>query len=202
MEQDWVNLEAFWTYCRKNAITPSLRLLLTSSGTVTKHLKALTLRSVDVEIKRQGEILISDALSERIEIPKGEWGYERRVWLRSGRPLAPDADALERADRRIPQGTGLLSAVSTFPISRLKPELYQEMKSGKKPLGQIIEEKGLQTFRDRFEISHLPFPDTAEGLGLSQDTLFWARRYRINISDQASAYIREVFSPHTSSFLS
>ncbi|HIE65290.1 MAG: chorismate pyruvate-lyase family protein [Nitrospira sp.] len=206
MEQDWLNLEAFWTYCRGHTrglkIDPSLRLLLTSSGTVIRHLKALTLRSVTVEIEYQGEILINDDLSEKIGIPKREKGFERRIWLRSGGSLAPNADPSQKTDRRDSPETRLLFAVSTFPISRLKPEFYQEMRSGEKPLGQIIEERCLETFRDRFEISHLPFPDTAKGLGLSQDTLFWARRYRIRISDQASAFICEVFSPHSSSLLS
>lgn len=205
MEQDWLNLEAFWAYCREhaqeNAIDPSLRLLLTSSGTVIRHLKALTLRSIEVEIERQGEILIPDDLSEKIEIPKGEKGFERRIWLRSGRALGQNPDPLKRSERLEPRGRRLLSAVSIFPISRLKPDLYREMQLGEKPLGQIIEERRLQTFRDRFEISRLPFPDTAKGLGLSQDTLFWARRYRISISDQASAFICEVFSPLPSSSL-
>jgi chorismate-pyruvate lyase len=202
MEQDWLNLEAFWTYCREHAVDPSLRLLLTSSGTVIRHLKALTLRSVNVEIERQGEVLIDDSLSEKIEIPKREKGFERRIWLRSGHALTPDAEVSGRSDRLDPPGKKLLFAVSTFPLSRMKPELYQEMKLGEKPLGQIIEDRGLLTFRDRFKISHLPFPDTAKELGLSQDTLFWARHYRINISDQAVAFICEVFSPHCSSLLS
>jgi len=206
MEQDWLNLEAFWAYCREHerdhTVSPSLRLLLTTSGAVIRHLEALTLRSVDVEIERQGEILIGDDLSKKIEIPKKEKGFERRIWLRSGRSLTPDTDAFPETDQSDSPGTKLLFAVSTFPVSRLRPEFYQAMRAGEKPLGQIIEERSLQTFRDRLEISHLPFPDTAKGLGLSQDTLFWARRYRISISDQASAFICEVFSPRTSSLLS
>ncbi|MFQ5949339.1 MAG: chorismate--pyruvate lyase family protein [Nitrospiria bacterium] len=194
MRQVWMNLEAFWDYCREDTIDALLRLLLTSNGAVVRHLSALTLGSIGLTIESQCEILINDDLSEKLEIPKGEKGFERRIWLTGGNAL-PEKDPLGNEEKK------WLHAVSIFPISRLKPDLYQEMRLGEKPLGRIIEEKQLPTYRDLLEISRLPFPEIAKGLGLSEDMLFWARRYRLTILDQPGI-ICEVFSPRLSSSLS
>jgi chorismate-pyruvate lyase len=212
MNDAWLKVEVFREYCRDHPINPLLRLLLTSDGTVVGHLNSLFLKRVQVEVQAQHEILIDDALSKWLEIPKGEKGVERKIWLTLSEgelkraPLSPSDEA--SPDQLQPQsdkkpvsdrGEKRLYAISTFPISRLKPDFYHDMKLGRKPLGQMIEERRLSTRRDQLEIGLHPFPEVALEMGFSQEQLFWARRYRLTISEQASGAIFEIFSPHFSS---
>jgi chorismate-pyruvate lyase len=207
MKEAWLKVEAFRNYCRDHPINPLLRLLLTSDGTVVGHLNSLLLKTIQVDVQAQHEIVIDDELSEWLEIPKGEKGVERKIWLTEGAFLSPSDD--NRPDRSHPEnreektittrGEKRLYAISTFPVSRLKPEFYHEMKLGRTPLGRMIEEHRLSTRRDQMEIGHHPFPEIAKEMGYPQEQLFWARRYRLTISEQASGAIFEIFSPHFSS---
>lgn len=182
MKNEWLTKEAFWDHCRRNPIDPILRLLLTSDGTLIRHLQSLFLTSVKVAIQDQREILIDEEHASWIGIPAGEKGIQRKVWLTVGAPSAA-------------RGEKNVFAVSTFPLSGLKPDFYQEILLGRKPIGQIIEAQHLLTRRDRLEIAHLALPQVAEALGLQSGELFWARRYRLVISDQVSGVLFEAFSP-------
>ncbi|MDC4205629.1 MAG: chorismate pyruvate-lyase family protein [Candidatus Manganitrophus sp.] len=84
MENEWLTMEAFWEGCRRNPIDPVLRLLLTSDGTLIRHLESLFLSSVKVAIQDQREILIDEEHASRIGIPAGEKGIQRKVWLSAG----------------------------------------------------------------------------------------------------------------------
>lgn len=176
MENEWLTKEAFWEGCRRNPIDPVLRLLLTSDGMLIHHLQSLFLTPVEVAIQDQREIPIDEEHAFRIGIPAGEKGIQRKVWLSAG-------------------GGKKVFAISLFPLSGLKPDFYQEILLGQKPIGQIIEMLHLPTRRDRLEIARLALPQVAEALGLQPRELVWARRYRLNVSDQVSGVIFEAFSP-------
>lgn len=182
MKTEWLTKEAFWKGCRRNPIDPVLRLLLTSDGTLIRHLQSLFLTSVQVAVQDQREILIDEAQSSWIGVPAGEKGIQRKVWLTVGGPSAA------RGEKKV-------YAVSTLPLSGLKPDLHQEILLGQKPIGRIMEAQHLLTRRDRLEIAQVPLPQIAEELGLHPRELFWARRYRFVISDQVSGVIFEAFSP-------
>lgn len=176
MENEWLTKEAFGEGCRRNPIDPVLRLLLTSDGTLIRHLESLFLASVKVAVQDQREIRIDEEHASRIGIPAGEKGIQRKVWLSAG-------------------GGRKVFALSIFPLSGLKPDFHQEILLGQKPIGRIIEAQQLPTRRDRLEITRLALPQVAEALGLQPRELFWARRYRLIISDQVSGVIFEAFSP-------
>jgi len=182
MENEWLTKEAFWEECRRNPIDPILRLLLASDGTLIRHLQSLFQAPVQVAVQDQREILIDEEQASWIGIPAGEKGIQRKVWLALGAPSAA------KNERKI-------FAVSTFPLSGLKPDLYREILLSRKPIGQIIEAQHLLTRRDQLEITRLPLPQIAEALGRPAGELFWARRYRLTISDQVSGVIFEAFSP-------
>lgn len=175
METAGLKVEEFYEACRRKPVDPLLRLLLAGDGTVVQFMESLSLKPVGIVVEDQEEILISDSLSDWLEIQRGEKGVERQAWLT--------------------QGEKKVFARSTFPISNLKPAFYQEMRLGQKAIGQIIKEKRLLSYRDRLEIFHLPQPRVARELGLPEKELFWARRYRLTLSDLASGAIFEVFSP-------
>src|SRR5581483_10319881 len=172
MNKDWLKVEAFRDYCRNHPVSPLLRLLLTSDGTVVGHLNSLFLKTIEVEVQAQSEVLIDDELSAWLEIPKREKGIERKIWLIEGGFLSPSEEAaalrspeerpVDPASRR---GQKRVYAISTFPISRLKPDFYHDLQLGRKPLGRMIEERRLSTRRDQLEISHRSFPDVAKELG-------------------------------------
>lgn len=193
MNEAWHKVEAFRDYCRDHPVSPLLRLLLTSDGTLVGHLNSLFLKTIQVEVQAQSEVLIDDELAKWLEIPQGEKGVERKIWLTDGAPLPP----LDPPEKQVfTRGEKKLYAVSTFPISGLKPDFYHDMKLGRTPLGLMIQERRLSTRRDRLEIGHRPFPEIAKELGFPKDQLFWARRYRLTISEQVSGAIFEIFSPH------
>jgi chorismate-pyruvate lyase len=182
MKNEWLTKEAFWDLCRRKPVDPILRLLLTSDGTLIRHLQSLFQAPVQVAIQDQREILIDEEHASWIGIPAGEKGIQREVWLTVGAPSAA------KNERKV-------FAVSTFPLSGLKPDLHREILMGQKPIGQMIEAQHLLTRRDRLEITRLALPQVAEPLGLQPGELFWARRYRLTISDQASGIIFEAFPP-------
>ncbi len=188
MEQAWMTLEDFWRYCGNHPLSPLLRLLLSSDGSMVRSLKGLFLVPTSLEVVDQAERLLDDESSTRLEVPKGEKAIDRTVWLSV--KVGPS------------EGKRLVFARSLFPISKTRPDLYQEMRLGETPIGEIIETRALSTWRDRLEIAYLPFPEVASGLGLAEDHLFWARRYRLTISGTVSAILFEVFSPQLSSFSS
>ncbi len=198
MKNEWLTKEAFWDYCRRHPIDPVLRLLLTSDGTLICHLQSLFLAPVEVAIQEQREIQIDEEHSAWVGVAPGEKGIQRKVWLTVGTPSAAVPPSLGASGDRpgaARKGERKVYAISTFPLSGLKPDLYQEIQLGQHPIGQIIETHRLLTRRDRLEIARLALPPIAEELGLKQGELFWARRYRLIISDQVAAVIFEAFSP-------
>lgn len=188
MKQEWQTLKVFWERCELEPVSPLLRLLLSSDGTAIRSFNSLFLNLPELEVLDQHETFTDDDQALQLEIPQGEKVLERSVCL----SIRRDEGIRER----------LLFAISSFPVSRLKLDVYQDLQLRQKPLGQIVEERSLSTFRDCLEIAHLPFPKIAEALELKEDTLFWARRFRLSISGQVSASICEVFSPYLSSFSS
>jgi len=185
MEQQWQTIGTFWKVWKRHPPDPHLRMLLSSDGTSVRTFNSLFLSPTELEIVDQYEDIVDQDLSLVLEVPKGEKVLKRSVWLK----VSEDGTIKKR----------VLYAVSSFPVLRFSPNLYQALQLGLKPLGQIIEENRLSTYRDRLEIAFLPFPEVAMGLALQKDTLFWARRYRLFISGQISAVICEVFSPQLSS---
>jgi len=186
MAHTWMTLDDFWQHCRNHPVSPLLRLLLSSDGSMVRSLMGLYLSPPALELIDQSERLLDDESSGCLGVPKGEKAIDRTVWL-----------TLQQG----PSGpTRVLFARSLFPIAKIKPNLYQEMRLGKLPLGEILESRALSTWRDQLHIACLPFPELAPGLGLAEDQLFWARRYRLTISGEISAIICEVLSPRLSSF--
>lgn len=185
MKCDWMTWEAFGDDCRSQTLKPTQKLLLLSDGTMVRALNALFGKPARLEIIEQRDIVLDEKSATILKVSAGEKAIERTVWLDVGQG---------KQRRRV------LHAISKFPISKIKPDLYQEIRLGQKPIGQIIQERLYSTWRDNLEIAHLPFPAVAKGLELPEETLFWARRYRLSFSEQVSAIICEVLSPQLSSF--
>ncbi|MBI3805736.1 MAG: DUF98 domain-containing protein [Nitrospirae bacterium] len=201
MKNKWMNREEFRTHCRSHSVDPLLRLLLTSDGTLIQHLESLLLGPIGITVEAQREVSIDTEPAASMGVPAGEKGIERTVWLTSRAPSKASASGAEIGESVSPgKGERKIFAVSLFPLSKLKPDLSQEILLGLKPIGRILEMQRLPTRRDQLEISQLALPEVAEGFGLPRNELLWARRYRLNISDQVLGVLSEVFSPSLSSF--
>lgn len=159
---------------------------------MVRALNALFFESTVLETIKQTEIVLDKKTASLLEVTAGEKAIERTVWLRTRLGEAQ----LDKKRVRV------LHAISKFPIAQMKPALYQEISLGQKAIGQIIQDQQYSTWRDRLEIARRCFPEVAKGLQLPEETLFWARRYRLTFSEQVSAVICEVLSPQLSSFSS
>ncbi len=188
MKHTTFSMEKFLEYCRRHPVSPIERLLLSSDGTVVRILQSLFLCPVRLETVYQHETVINDEESEWLEIPCQEKVIRRKAWL------VVKGDASRQNQRK-------MLAISTFPVARLDPVFYQQLLLGEKPIGTIIQECRIPTYRDKFEICHLPLPEVARDLKLSEDALFWTRRYRLTLSDQCPGLISEVLSPTLSALL-
>lgn len=188
MEAAWQTIRACWVDWKTAPIDPLLRLILSSDGTTVRNFNSLLLSPTTLKLVDQYETTADDNLSVRLEIPRSEKVLERSVWL--------------ELEERKGLKKKVIFASSIFPILRLEPDLNQALQLGEKPLGQIIEEGRLSSYRDQLEVGFLPFPAVAQDLSLPKDTLFWARRYRLWINGVVSAFICEVFSPELFSFSS
>ncbi|MFY9269242.1 MAG: chorismate lyase [Candidatus Manganitrophaceae bacterium] len=186
---DWITKETFWDDCRLKSIDPLLRLILTSDGTLVRHLRSILLSPIKIEIEDQREIFLDEEQARQIGLRAGEKGIQRKVWLTlENRPLDVAPNLPRKGEKKV-------FAVSAIPLSGLIPEVYREIRSGQKPLGEIIEAYQLATYRDRLEVARLPFPEIAEALGRPPGELLWARRYRLTFSNGAASFIFEAFSP-------
>ena len=172
----WLSQDEFIRYCVTNFVDPLARLLLTSDGTVTSYLKALFLAPIELEVRYQGEGEAGNDLAKYLEIAPSESVINRTIWLKT-------------------KGSKLVYASSNLPVSRIEDGLYRELKEKRKPLGMILGEHNIPAYKDLIEIGEVESGGIASDLGLDSNSLFWARRYRLNIDGGARASITEVFSP-------
>ena len=181
IEGNWMSRESFCNTCKidptQTALSPLLRLLLLSDGTMTHILETLFLEKIGFELKEQSEIIPSEEEAHRLSIPKGEKVIKRQGWL-----------VVKKSQKRVLYVDSILSCSQRFP------SFYQEISLGEKPLGQIIEDQNLLARRDQIEIGRFPLHQIAGELG-SSDPLIWARRYRLTLSGERSALLFEAVSP-------
>jgi chorismate-pyruvate lyase len=164
---------SFLDACRTQSLSPSLRLMLASDGTLVDQLAALYLTPIRFDLRHQEEEQIDDADADRMVIPHGEIGLKRQTFL--------------WAEERL-----VLFAVTIFPLFCLPPNLYRDLKSGQMPIGEII--RPLPARRTRLEIACQAVPEFAGALGVAETTPFWTRLDRLTLPDGAVGLVFEVFA--------
>jgi chorismate-pyruvate lyase len=171
----WKRLD-FLEHCRSHPVPLPLRLLLASDGTVVGYLTALFSEPVTIEGVEHRNVALERKDADLFQQPEGTEGVLRRGWL-------------------VQERTRRAHALSFFPKRDLSPGFHQEMIRSALPLGSLIEAQGLFVRRERIEICSLRHPRIAKELGCGEEEALWGRRYRLIISNEASASIFEVFSP-------
>jgi chorismate-pyruvate lyase len=150
-------------------LSPFLRMLLVADGTVTDLLRARYLEPIEV---------IKLAEEER---PACLGGPRRVLWR-------------EVLLRRAQSGVPCLHAVSEIAIDCLPEGLYDRLRGGDLPLGSLLNERRLETWRELLEVvAETASPDASGPLG-SGPTV--RRCYRIWHLGRVMMRITERFPSH------
>ncbi len=170
----WIGVDDFLRTDDAAGMSPALRMLLASDGTITTLLRALCLSPIQVEVLRQEEIKLAAAAAEFLSVEPESSALAREVWL--------TAD-----DQR------LVCASSLILMEGLDRMLLQALRNRQKPLGRLLHESGLPVLRDRLQIASVADPSRIKALGLTGPGPVWMRRYRMSLKSKSIALIQEQF---------
>lgn len=172
----WKTLDDFLSDAQLSEVSPVLRLLLASDGSMTTALEALRLGRVAVDVVRQGEEPMDDATARRLGVAPRQAAVSRHVWLTHA-------------------GERLLYAVSVLPLESLAPRVAVEVRRGIEPLGRLFDTANRAVVRDGLRIGQIQNPDLAAAFGAEPGDPLWCRTYRLAVEDTLTASIVEVLSP-------
>jgi len=172
----WASPEQFLAGLDPLEISPLLRVLLTSDGSMTTLLEAVRLAPVDLEVIRQDEEPLDDDAALHLGVRARQPTITRHVWLSQA-------------------GHRLLYASSVLPTATLSPTLADGVRRALEPLGRLLDGCGRAVMRDRLRIGRLDHPALAEALGGAAAERLWCRSYRLTVEQTLTASIFEVFSP-------
>ncbi len=114
---------------KKYKLGPLQRILLTTDGSITRTLEALTSETVGVETVTQEVVAADEDLSTRLGVDVGDKVNFRVVNL--------------KADDRV-----LVHATSFTPLSRLRPEFRKNIMKEDVPIGRILARLKIETRRE------------------------------------------------------
>lgn len=154
-------------------VPPLFKILLTSDGSMTMHLKAIFYKPVEIEVKDQRQVLMDEEIAEYIGTDERE-ALERTVWL--------------KADKK-----KVLFAHSIIPLKQISEDILKDIT--RKPLGIFLGEQGYPVLRDRLMIALIESEGIAKEFGYPPKEPLWARRYRLMAQGRLTAALFEVFSP-------
>ena len=156
-------------------VPPFLRTLLVTDGTVTKSLEAFFWEPVSVENLGQLPVKLSCDLD----------------WL--GMHLGDDA--LRREVRLTGElsGQAYAYAKSWLRLDLLPNNLKDDLIDGKIGIGEILRERGLESYREILDMGREQDESLASLLGLQQDAEFLYRTYRVIMHGEATILITEKF---------
>lgn len=154
---------------------PFLRTLLVTDGTVTKCLEAYFWEPVQVENLGQTQMTVPHDI-EWVELKQGSLALFREVRLKGAK-----------------SGNVYAYAKSTLKLQRLPWELRDELLAGKIGIGEILRERGLETYREILDIGR----EIDESLASVFDTECCGelvyRTYRVVINHVPAMLITEKF---------
>ncbi len=173
---EWATAEGFLAETDPHEVSPILRILLTSDGSMTMLLEALHGGRIDLDVVRQGEEPIDDDTARRLGVRAHDPAITRHVWLTH-------------------DGRRLVYAFSVLPIASLSPSLAEGIRRGVEPLGRLLDACGRPAVRDGLRIGRIRNAGLSDALGAPSSAPLWCRRYRLAVEQALTASIVEVFSP-------
>ncbi len=160
---------------KKYKLGPLQRILLTTDGSITRTLEALTGETVRVETVTQEVMGADEDLSARLGVDVGDEVNFRVVNL--------------IADDRV-----LVRATSFTPLSRLRPEFREDIMKEDVPIGRILARLRIEARREIRDFGVIQADEVLAGLfQVSSGALLLRRNYDIIHDESVLMNITEVF---------
>lgn len=176
LEDSWFDLDELDKHHLLKPLSPTARLLLTSDGSMTQMLEALTFSSASMDIERQGLLPAGHQLPELISASDTKEVLDREAWLYAG-------------------GKKLIYAHSLLTVSEGNETAIDSIKETNKPLGKVLREDCVKTLRTSCRIGTVKSSGISTSFGIDPETILWARYYRLNTDSGIDGIIFELFSP-------
>jgi len=153
------------------------RILLTTDGMVTEMLEAFYWERMVVVKLSQEQTRTSEEILD-LEIEEGTQVIKREILLQGKESK-----------------TNHLYASSLLVPERLNQKMQDELVKSKRPIGLLILEDRLETFREILECGSEPDPKAAPHFGVSEETPLIFRTYRVFAMRRPIMVITEKFPP-------
>ena len=151
------------------------RILLTTDGTVTEILEAHLWEAMRI-VKLYQDCIETDASIPYLDIGPHAPVLVRKIILRG-----------ESSERNY------IYAESIVALDRLDDRIRQGLIETQKPVGQLMLEARLETFREILSCCYEPAEEIGESLGVSPDARLISRTYRVFANRQPFMLITEKF---------
>jgi len=153
-----------------------LRTLLVTDGTVTKSLEAWFWEPVIVKVSRNECVALSKSL-DGLEANFGDKVLQREVSL------------CGKKTERV-----FSTAQSTIALQFLPEDVSESLEKGSIGIGEILRDKGLETYRDIFKLNYLPNYQPTQSLSDELSGEIISRSYRIWVNERPAIIVNEFFS--------
>ncbi len=156
-------------------LPPFLRSLLVTDGTVTKSLEAWFWEKVVIEpISNQSEVLKDLVLG--LEVDNGDKVLHREVVLKG-----------------VTTNSTYATARSTVSLKHFPSDIRQALEKGEIGIGELLREKGVETYRDIFDINYYSDSLKHDALFSSFESDVLSRSYRIRVNGNPAIIVTEYF---------
>ena len=161
-------------------LPPFLRTLLVTDGTVTKSLEAWFWENVNIKaINNFSEVLKTEI--PNLEVKQGDKVLHREVLLKG-----------EKSNQIY------AFARSTVSLKHLPDEIGMALEKGEIGIGELLREKGIETYRDIFEINYFLASRKNDTLfsqwqNKASNTEVLSRSYRIRVNGSPAIIVTEYF---------
>lgn len=142
-------------------LPPLQRVLLTTDGTVTNVLEALSGEAIAL-VKLSQSYDLSPTEDPDLRTVEGESLIRRRILLRGRR-----------------SGRNYVYAESVILVNRLHPRLCNDLIETDNPVGKLLVQSRIETFREFVSWGFEPAGDIAGHFGLREDDQLISRTYRV-----------------------
>lgn len=156
-------------------LSPFQRILLTTDGTVTEILEAQFWEAIAV-VKLNHQQQKTETGIESLDITAGTEIVKRQVLLVGAK-----------------SNTVYIFAESILIPERLDPEIQNALATTRKPIGQLINDKRMESFREILVCSREPAETLAQHFGIKENDALISRSYRVFANRQAIMLITEKF---------
>jgi chorismate-pyruvate lyase/acyl carrier protein len=151
------------------------RILLTTDGTLTEILEAFAGESIRV-VKLFQEVCVLDQAVSALELPWGASVLRRKILLQGRMSLV-----------------NFIYAESIIALDRLDEGVRNGLLQSQKPIGLLILERRIETFKEIVDCGREPAGSLADYFPIAPDAAILSRTYRMITNAQPIMLITEMF---------